>query len=227
MATDRADEGAVEGAADEPTPLPRGRHRLSREQVARSQRDRILRAVADAMAQKGYAKTSVADVLRLAGVSRETFYQQFSSKEDCFMSAYEAAVAIVLSRTGRAAVPTVDGRGGRDDRLHVVADMVGAYLDALASEPAFARLFLVEVYAAGPTALQRRADSLTRFSQVVAQVVGADDDDGRFACEAVVAAISSLVTMRVATGDLEGLVALREPLVALAGRLIAVDPIRP
>jgi AcrR family transcriptional regulator len=71
------------------SPLPRGRHGLSREAVEGSQRTRLLRAMVDVMADKGYAGTSVADILRRARVSRETFYELFSSKEDCFMSAFE------------------------------------------------------------------------------------------------------------------------------------------
>src|SRR3954449_3106977 len=78
------------------TRLPRGRHGLTREEVVRSQRGRIFRAMAETMARKGYAATSVSEVLRAAGVSRETFYEQFTSKEDCFMAAFEAAVASVL-----------------------------------------------------------------------------------------------------------------------------------
>src|SRR3954465_3060324 len=78
--------------------LPRGRHGLTREQVVQSQRGRIFRAMADTMAEKGYAATSVADVLRVAKVSRETFYGQFASKGDCFMSGLEAATGVVLAQ---------------------------------------------------------------------------------------------------------------------------------
>src|SRR3954453_9402858 len=54
--------------------------------------------MAGTMAEKGYVATSVADVLRAAKVSRETFYEQFDSKEDCFMSALEAATGVVLAQ---------------------------------------------------------------------------------------------------------------------------------
>ena len=85
--------------------LPRGRHRLSRDEVVRSQRERIQRSLAETMAVKGYAGTSVAEVLRSARVSRETFYEQFASKEDCFMSVFEEA----YQRLAAAAAP--DGLG--------------------------------------------------------------------------------------------------------------------
>ena len=87
-------------------PLPRGRHSLSREEVAGSQRERLQRAMAEVMAEKGYALTSVADVLRRARVSRETFYELYSSKEDCFMSVFDAAYAAIGDGDGR-----VGGRG--------------------------------------------------------------------------------------------------------------------
>src|SRR6266568_1139748 len=80
------------------------------------------------MAEKGYVETSVADVLRRARVSRETFYQQFSSKQDCFVAAFETAASVILARTQRAAIE----RGTAGERFE---SALGAYLDALASEP--------------------------------------------------------------------------------------------
>src|SRR5919201_6795907 len=82
--------------ADNVRQLPRGRHRLSREEVIASQRGRMLAAMAEVVAQKGYARTTVADVLSRARVSRETFYEQFSDKEDCFLAAYDFSVEAML-----------------------------------------------------------------------------------------------------------------------------------
>ena len=106
----------------------------------------MLLGVAEAMTEKGYVGTSVADVLQRAGVSRETFYQQFSSKLDCFLAAFDAAAEILLDRLlGGARRPTGTALERFDGALT-------AYLDTLATVPAYARLFLVEVYAAGPEA---------------------------------------------------------------------------
>src|SRR3977135_2675206 len=69
--------------------LPRGPHGLSREEVEVSQRARLLQAATEAVAELGYVKTTVADVLARAGVSRATFYQLFRDKEDCFLAAYQ------------------------------------------------------------------------------------------------------------------------------------------
>jgi len=71
-----------------PQQLPRHPHGLSREDVARSQRGRILRAVAESVAANGYSATSVADVIARAGVSRSTFYELYDGKESAFLDAY-------------------------------------------------------------------------------------------------------------------------------------------
>src|SRR5689334_1371778 len=116
--------------------LPRGPHRLSREEVVASQRGRIVAAMAEAMAERGYAATTVGDVLRRARVSRETFYEQFASKEDCFMSAFEAAVEVILGDSAFAAPARAATPVERYDAA------LRAYLDALAAHPDLARLFL-------------------------------------------------------------------------------------
>ncbi|MCX5045121.1 TetR/AcrR family transcriptional regulator [Aldersonia sp. NBC_00410] len=202
------------------TQLPRGRHGLTRAEVVRSQRDRILLAMAEAMAEKGYPSTSVADVLRRARVSRETFYQQFSSKEDCFRAAYARAVEVVM----RGIVGTgLVGEGPTDSGADTVDParlerLLGAYIDALADEPAFARLFLVEVYAAGREVLARRAELQDGFVELIVSILRARTAEQRFACQTLAAAISSMVTAKIAVGDVDGLRALRSPLVDMVRR---------
>src|SRR3982074_1407356 len=124
-----------ERSARSPQQLPRGRHGLTREHVTQLQRSRMLRAMAEAMAERGYVETSVADVLKRAGTSRETFYQQFSSKQDCFISAYELAASAVLAELEREAAAPGTPLERFDRAIH-------AYLAALSAEPAFARLFM-------------------------------------------------------------------------------------
>ncbi len=198
-----------------PARLPRGRHGLSREEVVHSQRDRMLRALAQTMADKGYAAVTVADVLRAAGVSRETFYEQFKSKEDCFAHAYEAAARMLLAGL------TEEAEGADGDPLERLGRTLSVYLDTLAAESEFARLFLVEVYAAGREALARRAAVQRAFVDLVIDGLGARTAEDRFACEAFVAATSSMVTTRLAANDIDGLRALHRPLLRLAGRLLA------
>ncbi len=197
--------------------LPRGRHGLPREQVIASQRDRILDAMADAMAAEGYVGTSVAAVLKRAGVSRETFYEQFRSKEDCFEAAYERAVERLVARIAAAAQRRADAPVGRPD-LERMERLLDAYIEGLAEDPAYARLYLVEVYAVGSKALAKRAQLQASFVELIAEVLDARTDAQRFACVAFAAAVSAMVTARIAADDLDGLLRLREPLVDLVLR---------
>src|SRR6185295_3864410 len=75
--------------------LPRGPHGLSRDEVERSQRRRLLQATTDVVAERGYVKTTVAHILERAGVSRATFYALFADREACFQAAYAANAELV------------------------------------------------------------------------------------------------------------------------------------
>ena len=174
--------------------------------------------MAEAVAEKGYARTAVADVIERAGVSRETFYEHFADKEDCFLAAYDTGVEALLEVMAEA---VAGSRAGPEKRLDRV---LSAYFAAIAAEPAFARTFLIEVYAVGPRALERRVELQQRFVAMVAEIFGLESashgSSERFACEALVAAISSLVTSRVGAGRLDELDELRAPLVGLAHRMV-------
>ena len=146
-----------------PRPLPRGPHNLPRDDVLASQRERMLDAIASAIAGKGYAGATVADVVAAAGVSRKTFYEHFRTKEDCFLAAFDRGVERLLA----AIVSAEPDEPGWLARMRA---RVRAYLGTLAANPDFARAFLIEVFAAGPRALERRADALERFQQVLREL---------------------------------------------------------
>lgn len=211
-------------------PLPRGPHALSREEVAQSQRERLFIAMIESVAERGYAQTSVADVLTRSGVSRATFYELFTGKDDCFRAAYEKAA-------GQMAAALASGLHGMlnepaqasDDPLVRLERILGLYLDMLASQPAMARTFLVEVYAAGPLAIRQRQASLEAFIDLVALVL--HDQNGllgsapeqRFAVKLLVHGVSSMVTGLIGTGQTERLPELRAPLMALASSLLTQE----
>jgi AcrR family transcriptional regulator len=210
-------------AADPRRPLPRGPHRLSREEVELSQRARLLQAATDAVAELGYVKTTVADILTRAGVSRATFYQLFRDKEDCFLAAYQLNADFVAA-VMEAELERVRASGDLDP-LERLDRVLGVLLTALASAPALARVFLVEVYAAGPAAIEQRRASLERFADIVAEthrgesgVLGTKASQ-RFAAQAFVGAVSSLVTNAIAVGDTDELLRLRGPLMRLAAQI--------
>ena len=201
----------------EMTPLPPGNHGLSRAEVEESQRLRLLRAMAEVMTEKGYARTSIADVLRRARVSRETFYELFDSKEECFIGAFELAYRHLgeAMATASAAEPA-DGETSAIDRLGVVLEN---YLNAIAADIPASRVFLIEVYAAGDAALARRLALHNGLVEIIATLMEADDPGDRFAIEAFLAATISLVTSRVATRDADAIRDLHGPLMALAERV--------
>jgi AcrR family transcriptional regulator len=136
---------------------PRGRHGLPPEVVARSQRDRLLEATMRVVAAKGYAATTVADLTKEAGVSRTTFYALFDDKEACFLAAYDNAVDLLVRRISSA----YEGEERWPDRARAG---LATLLEALAAEPAQARLALVDVAAAGPAAQRRFRAAVQRLT---------------------------------------------------------------
>jgi AcrR family transcriptional regulator len=177
-------------------------------------------AMAETMAEQGYAATSVADVIARAGVSRETYYQQFRSKADCFLAAFDAASARMFAPIQARLDPLRSGAAtyGPAERLDEFDDLFGLYLRGITSHPELARVFLVEVYAAGPEAMARRTRLQEIVTDSVALLLGATDERGRFACQALVAAVAALVTPLLVADDLAGILALQEQIVDLAAR---------
>jgi len=136
---------------------PRGRHGLPPEVVARSQRDRLLEATMAIVAEKGYAATTVADLTKRAGISRTTFYELFEDKEACFLAAYDNAVDVLVRRISVA----YEGEERWPDRARAG---LATLLEALATDPAQARLALVDVTAAGPAAQRRFRAAVQRLT---------------------------------------------------------------
>jgi AcrR family transcriptional regulator len=153
-----------------PDQLPGGHHGLSPEQVAESQRLRILDAMRATVAEHGYQDASVADVIKRAGVSRKTFYAQFQDKEDCFVVAYDEHVrrlhAIVL-----------DAFDAQDEWVPALRAGLTALLNALAYDPAVARFCFVDVLAAGPKAAQRRNEAMRALEEIL-ELGGGSGDPG-------------------------------------------------
>jgi AcrR family transcriptional regulator len=139
-------------AAVQPRLGPPGEDRV------RGQRARLLYAMTEVVAAKGFAGATVRDVVGAAGVSRSTFYEQFASKEDCFLEAYAHGVDVLLDEV-RAAV--AEAGGGWREQLRAG---IRAYLHALAGDPRFARTYLGEVHAAGAAGRAARARALRRFA---------------------------------------------------------------
>jgi AcrR family transcriptional regulator len=204
--------------------LPRGRHHLTREEVEASQRRRILLAMTEEVAVRGYAATSVAHITARAGVSRKSFYEQFTDKEDCYFAAFDAAGEILVGTALRSV--TEMGLDAAADPIAAFAASLEAFCDAIVTFPAAARTLMVEVYAVGPSAMQRRAGTRNFLISTSMTPLGFVDEHGQptFVAEALAAAISSLVTNRVAEDRIDEIPGLVEPIVAWVASQI--DPTR-
>jgi AcrR family transcriptional regulator len=136
--------------------LPRGPQAIGRESVQEAQRVRIYFGLAESLAEKGYGATSVADIISRARVSRKSFYEMFRDKEDCFLNLYEHAHERLVQEVLGAQKKGM-GWFARLQASH------RAYLRFFIDNPQFTYAVLVEVYAAGPVALQRRAQYHAQF----------------------------------------------------------------
>ena len=121
--------------------LPPGPHGLPPELVERNQRERLIAAMAEVCAEKGYGWTSVTDVARRAGVSTASFYRQFKDKRECMLSSFEELFGRLLGEVERACA-------GEAERRRCGLGL--AYAAALlAGDPPTARLLTVEIVAVG------------------------------------------------------------------------------
>jgi AcrR family transcriptional regulator len=155
----------LSGGAPGPQQLPKGRHGLSRAFIASNQRERLLDAMANVVATKSYAGTRVADVTDYAGVSRKTFYELFTDKEQCFLAAFDAITALLMDRMARALADVAEASWSVQVRA-----LLGEFLRFLAAEPAFARMCIVEVLGSGAEGLARRDAAIEAFFPVVDQI---------------------------------------------------------
>ncbi len=119
-----------------------GGHPLRREVVTHHQRQRILAGAAAAIAERGYRETSVADIVKSAAIARARFYENFSSKQDCFFALYDAATEAALASVGEACAGAEEAEF--PERVRVGLAALLAYFE---SNPDVARACIVE----GPT----------------------------------------------------------------------------
>jgi AcrR family transcriptional regulator len=181
----------------EPHQLPAGRHGLSRQFVVENQRQRILAAVADVCSSAGYVAMSVEDIVVTSGVSRRTFYDNFRGKEDVYLAAYDEVSKQLLTRV-YAAYAAADGLVAR------LRDSLNAFLTFVAEEPAFADMCIVEVMAAGPTAIERRNRTMQAFAEMIEKAAAEELPKSKLppalTAETLVGGIYEVVYSRVLNG---------------------------
>jgi AcrR family transcriptional regulator len=127
-------------------------------------RVRLVGGLLAALPEKGYAKLTIADIVRHAGVSKRTFYEHFAGKEDCFLTAYER-----LSDRGLEAVAAAPDASAPWEEQ--VSEAVRTYVDFLVASPELARIFMAEIYAAGPRAMALQRQTHARFGKMLQRLV--------------------------------------------------------
>ena len=208
----------------EPALSPFGvRHRTAREAVLASQRGRILEAMVQVVAKKGYATTTIADVVARAGVSRRTFYELFSEKEECFLAAFDAGLEFLMTRISEEVAARAPATW--QDHIRIRFE---TYLETLVAEPEFARVLHIDVQAAGPKARERWAKLLDRLVELyrgVHESARASDpkigDVSDAALRVLVGGLPEVVRHRLRNGTVDALPALAPELTSLVTMVLS------
>jgi AcrR family transcriptional regulator len=198
---------------DQAGPLPRGRHKLSRADVLDSQRRRLIAAMLDQVAEKGYPATTVGDVVSAARCSRNAFYELFEDKEACYIAASDEAGAEMLA--------TLTAAAGAEERWRdALRSGTRSYLRWWADNPRYASAYLVDLPAAGRRALDQRdrvyADFAAMFEGLAARARAEQPTlppVPPLAPRLLVVAITELIAQEVRTGRVHSLMELEDALV--------------
>lgn len=137
------------------------RHRLTPEEVEASQRNRIVVAFLQVTAEKGYAAVTIGDIVERAGVSKQAFYKQFPTKQDCFVDAFTTAAKLALGSITRplSELPYTDWRTG-------VTATLDEYLRAMAVAPKVTWTMQIECLAAGPEVAALYHQAIGRIAEL-------------------------------------------------------------
>jgi len=182
---------------------------LVREQLADLQRARIIGAMFQVAAERGAGSVSVAHVVERAGVSRRTFYELFSDRDDCLLAAFEQALALAAERV----LPAYEAGGSWRERIR--AGLV-ALLRFLDEQPSIGRVLLVESLSGSPRVLERRAGVIARLTDAVEH--GRDEQKGVSAppltSEGIVGGVLSILVGRLTERPRAALLALTNQLMS-------------
>ncbi len=181
--------------------LTGGPHGIPRAVVHEVQRGRLLDALAEVIAEEGYLDTTVHKILKRAGISRRTFYEIFTDKEDCFLVAYQEAADHILVLVQRAC------RLGGTPEIRI-ENSLRALLEFVESEPKVARMLVVEVLAAGEKARVRRAKTMERLTALGADALQEryeNRDEALLRARVLTGGIHELVYDALARGKVKGI----------------------
>jgi AcrR family transcriptional regulator len=161
MTAERADQEALDASLAAPLyeRLPRGPHQMAKGEVAENQRRRMHGAMVEAVSANGYGRTSVKQIVTLAGVSRRAFYEQFANKQECFL----ATLDMIADRTvERISATYRASEGTLEERLSAA---LTTFAEVVRDNPKGSRVMLVDAPSAGPAGWERLTETLTAFEQ--------------------------------------------------------------
>ncbi len=142
--------------------LPRGPQALSREAVAAHQRERLFKAMVEAVNERGFLTTTIADLVARAGISRRSFYEHFQNKEECLLATYDA----IVERLRRRLVEAVGTSAEWPAQLEA---FLRELFEAAGERPDLARLVCVEMGAAGEAGVQRWAQDAAELQHLLVE----------------------------------------------------------
>jgi AcrR family transcriptional regulator len=200
-------------------PLPRGRHRLSAEEVRSSQRARLLAAMLECVGEDGYAGTTVPQVVARARVSRNAFYELFEDKLDCFLALSDELAGEMLEQIQPTEVT---------DWISALRSGVRGYLEWWQERPSWTRTYLVEAPTAGPLAIAQRERQYRRFREMfeaLAELARSEQPAlpalWPLATTVIVHSVTELIADRVRAGSTSRLTELEDDVVYLIVLLLA------
>lgn len=186
--------------------FPSGIRKLPADLVRAIQRERLIVAMLNAAAELGYLETNVQDVIDRAGVSRPTFYEHFSNKEDCFIAAFDTSAGRLYKKFDLAA------RKGGDVWRDRVRYALEALLRFASREPATARTMVVEARAASSAAVRRRVELMDDLAKCLhsqaRELLPASDPQTVVTASGIVGGVESLLYSRLCKHEYEQLESL-------------------
>jgi AcrR family transcriptional regulator len=192
--------------------LPPGSHGIPADVVVRNQRERLVAAMAEVCAERGYAEATVAAVAKQAGVSSLTFYKQFADKRDCMLAAHRQLLGRLLEEVDRVCEAEIEPEAKARSAIHTA-------LALFAADVPSARLLTVEILAAGAEGAKRHDAMVAAF---VGRLRSGRETGARASIPSAdwvrVAGMLALVGKLVVAGEAERLPALEDELVGTLRR---------
>jgi AcrR family transcriptional regulator len=155
-----------------------------RESSKLSQRWRLIQAMIELSATSGAQEVTIAQLCAGAGVSQQTFYEQFADKEDVLLAAYRASAEGIFGQVRSA---MADGEVSEVPRL-----ALGALLEAVASDPDVGRVLFIEAMGGGERMLEERTRAFGRFERRAEELLELTPQDSATLDVPVVAVVGAL-----------------------------------